>query len=203
MTDMKTVIEYVFALKDDTSATAKVMSDSAQEADESVKQLKDSEVELRIQTDETTMALDRQQVNILTQLTALMGMKESVSAVTSGLIGLGLVSDDTAQKLGMVNAGFSLLSGAVTGIKALQAVMTTLNATTAINGVITSFTAMLKNPAAMAGVGIAMGTAAGVAGAFLLTQNTSNNRTANITVMDTTPQAATNEIFQIVNGGAL
>lgn len=203
MTDMKTVIEYVFALKDDTSATAKVMSDSAQEADESVKQLKDSEVELRIQTDETTMALDRQQVNILTQLTALMGMKESVSAVTSGLIGLGLVSDDTAQKLAMVNAGFSLMSGAVTGIKALQAVMTTLNATMAINGVITSFTAMLKNPAAMAGVGIAMGTAAGVAGAFLLTQNTSNNRTANITVMDTTPQAATNEIFQIVNGGAL
>ena len=144
-----------------------------------------------------------EQIDLLTQLTSLMGIREGVSAVTGGIIGLGVVSDETAQDLNKVNAAFSLMAGAITMIKSLQAVMTTLNATEAVGAVLASLRTAVSSPVGAAIVGTGIGVAAGLAGGLLLTSNTTNNNSTTINVSDTTPQQATSEIFTIVAGGAL
>ena len=202
MTDLNKTIEYVFKLTDNVSESATVMSQSADRAGTKLDELELKQQEARQSIDKTDQKLANQQVGIVTQLTALMGFRESVSAVTGGIIGLGLVSDETAQDLQKINAAFSIFAGAVTTIKAVQAVMTTLNAATAANAVINTYNAVVSNPAMMAGVGIAVGAAAGIAGALLLSSNTTNNNTT-IKVDSGTPQQATSEIYRVVGGGAL
>lgn len=202
MTDLNKTIEYVFKLTDNVSESATVMSQSADRAGTKLDELELKQQEARQSIDKTDQKLVNQQVGIVTQLTALMGFRESVSAITGGIIGLGLVSDETAQDLQKINAAFSIFAGAVTTIKAVQAVMTTLNAATAANAVINTYNAVVSNPAMMAGVGIAVGAAAGIAGALLLSSNTTNNNTT-IKVDSGTPQQATNEIYRVVGGGAL
>lgn len=202
MTDLNKTIEYVFKLTDNVSESATSMSQSADMVGAKLDELEVKQQEARQSIDETNQKLANQQVGIVTQLTALMGFRESVSAVTGGIIGLGLVSDETAQDLQKINAAFSIFAGVVTTIKAVQAVMTTLNAATAANAVINTYNAVVSNPAMMAGVGIAMGAAVGIAGALLLSSNTTNNNTT-IRVDSGTPQQATDEIYRVVGGGAL
>ena len=149
--------------------------------------------------------IDRQskQIDLVTQLTTIMGMREGVSAITGGLIGLGVVAGEDAEQLNKVNAAFSLFAGAVTTIKTVQAVMQTLNATEAAGAVITAFRAAVSNPVGIALVGAGLGAAAGVAGAMLVSSTTNNSREVSITVQDTTPRDAVSEVYQIVGGGAL
>ena len=226
MTDLQKTIEYVFRLSNDVTAAAKQASESTQEADIHVKDLERSQESLQstvaetvgeIRTAETqtrtstdAMAKDIQeakrqaeQLDLVTQLTTLMGIREGVSAVTGGIIGLGIVSDETAVQLQKVNAAFSIMAGAVTGIKALQAVMTTLNATEAVGTVLAGLRTALSSPVGIVAVGAGIGAAAGVAGALLMTTNNSTTNTTNINVTDTTPTNATSEIYRVVAGGAL
>ena len=144
-----------------------------------------------------------EQLDLVAQLTTLMGIREGVSAVTGGIIGLGIVSDETAQDLQKVNAAFSVMAGAVTSIKALQAVMTTLNATEAVGTVLAGLRTALSSPAGIIAVGAGIGAAAGVAGALLMTSNSTTNNSTTINVTDTTPQQSVSEIYQVVGGGAL
>ena len=104
------------------TVSAKQASESTQEADVHVKNLEHSQESLqdtvditteKIRTAETqtrtsTDAMERElqdakkqaeQLDLVTQLTTLMGIREGVSAVTRGIIGLGIVSDETAQDL--------------------------------------------------------------------------------------------------------
>lgn len=202
MTDLNKTIEYVFRLSDQISETAAKAAEDLDAADAQVDRLVQSEQEAQAEIDRTDSKMQGQQITIMTQLTALMGMREAVSAVTSGLVGMGLVSDETAVALQKVNAAFSIMAGAVTAIKSVQAVMTTLNAASAANAVINTYNAVISNPAMLAGVGIAVGAAAGVAGMYLMsTDNSTSTTTINVT--DTTPQQATSELYQVVGGGAL
>lgn len=161
------------------------------------------QAELRSSMQDTQDSAMANQVSVLTQLTAVMGLKEGLSAVTGGMISLGLVSDDTAKSLGMVNSAFSMMAGAVSMIKSVQAVMTTLNTTSAIGASIDAFRATLTNPAMLGVVALAGGAALGVAGAYLMTNNTTNNNQTTVNIVDTTPVAAQSEILQVVTGGAL
>lgn len=226
MTDLQKTIEYIFKLSNDVTASAKQASQSTQEADVHVKTLEHSQERLqgtvdvtvdRIRTAETqtrtsTDAMEREladtkrqaeQLDLVAQLTTLMGIREGVSAVTGGIIGLGIVSDETAQDLQKVNAAFSVMAGAVTSIKALQAVMTTLNATEAVGTVLAGLRTALSSPAGIIAVGAGIGAAAGVAGALLMTSNSTTNNSTTINVTDTTPQQSVSEIYQVVGGGAL
>lgn len=142
------------------------------------------------------------QISLLTQLTAVMSLKEGVSAVSNGLISLGIVSGDAAQALSQVNAAFSLMAGAVSTLKSIQAVMTTVNAASAIGAAIDTYRATLANPAMLGAVALASGAAIGVAGAYLMSNNTTNNSTT-VNIVDTTPAQAQSEILQVVTGGAL
>ena len=155
--------------------------------------------------DDAMQQLQRQsqQLDMMTQLTALMGMREGVSAITGGLIGLGVVAGEDAEQLNKINAAFSLMAGAVTTLKTLQAVQMTLNTAEASGAVITAFRAAVSNPLGIAMVGAGLGAAAGVAGALLLSNSTTNNSNVNVTIQDTTPQEAVSDVYQVVTGGAL
>ena len=226
MTDLQKTIEYVFKLSNDISAQAGQASQTLDEANAKVVEFErgqervnsaSSETAANVRRDADTVSSqsDRmvedmreakrqsEQIDMIASLTTLMGLRESVSAVTGGIIGLGIVSDETAQDLQKVNAGFSLIAGAVTGIKSLQAVMTTLNATEAAGAVITSIRTAMSSPLGIVAVGAGLGAAAGVAGALLMTSNSTTNNSTNITVQDTTPKQATDEIYRVVAGGAL
>ena len=203
MTDLNKNIVWAFTLEDNVSTAAKRMSDAASQADADLDNLEAKQAQTRDSVDRTEQKLQSQQLTVVTQLTALMGFREAVSAVTGGIIGLGIVSDETAVNLNKINAAFSIFAGAVSTIKAVQAVMTTLNGATALNAVLNSFNAVLQSPAKLAVVGLAAGAAVGAAGAFLMTNNTTNNSSTTINVANTTPTQARSEIFQVVGGGAL
>ena len=158
--------------------------------------------ELRDEMLHTQTTASDTQISLLTQLTAVMSLKEGVSAVSNGLISLGIVSGDAAQALGQVNAAFSLMAGAVSTLKSIQAVMTTVNAASAIGAAIDTYRATLANPAMLGAVALASGAAIGVAGAYLMSNNTTTNSTT-VNIVDTTPAQAQSEILQVVTGGAL
>lgn len=158
--------------------------------------------ELREEMLHTQTTASDTQISLLTQLTAVMSLKEGVSAVSNGLISLGIVSGDAAQALGQVNAAFSLMAGVVSTLKSIQAVMTTINAASAIGAAIDTYRATLANPAMLGAVALASGAAIGVAGAYLMSNNTTNNSTT-VNIVDTTPAQAQSEILQVVTGGAL
>lgn len=158
--------------------------------------------ELRDEMLHTQTTASDTQISLLTQLTAVMSLKEGVSAVSNGLISLGIVSGDAAQALSQVNAAFSLMAGAVSTLKSIQAVMTTVNAASAIGAAIDTYRATLANPAMLGAVALASGAAIGVAGAYLMSNNTTTNSTT-VNIVDTTPAQAQSEILQVVTGGAL
>lgn len=226
MTDLQKTIEYIFKLSNDVTASAKQASQSLDEAnvkvvdfehgqeraqstaEETSLTVRQVEADTKAATDSIQAELDAtkrqaEQLDLVAQLTTLMGIREGVSAVTGGIIGLGIVSDETAQDLQKVNAAFSVMAGAVTSIKALQAVMTTLNATEAVGTVLTALRTALSSPTGIIAVGAGLGAAAGVAGALLMTTNNSTSVTNNIRVEDTTPKQSVSEIYQVVGGGAL
>ena len=134
--------------------------------------------ELRDEMLHTQTTASDTQISLLTQLTAVMSLKEGVSAVSNGLISLGIVSGDAAQALGQVNAA------------------------SAIGAAIDTYRATLANPAMLGAVALASGAAIGVAGAYLMSNNTTTNSTT-VNIVDTTPAQAQSEILQVVTGGAL
>lgn len=201
MTDLNKTVQYTFVLADNVSQTAQGAADALDTANSKIDAFERNtkEAEQAAQHLDTTV----KQVDLVTQLTAVMGFREATSAITGGLIGLGIAEGEAAEQLNKLNAGFSIFAGAVTTIKSVQAVMTTLNGATAVNTALNAFNAVLQSPARMAAVGLAAGAAAGVAGALLITNNSNTSNSTNITVQDTTSQQATSEIYRVVAGGAL
>ena len=225
MTDLQKTIEYIFRLSNDVTASAKQASQSLDEANVKVADFEhgqeriqataqDTALSVRETEAETKAALSSmqaemenakrqaEQLDLVAQLTTLMGIREGVSAVTGGIIGLGIVSDETAQDLQKVNAAFSVMAGAITTIKTLQAVMQTLNASEAVGTVLAGLRTALTSPWGAVAVGAGLGAAAGIASSLLMTTN-NNNVTNNFQIQDTTPQQSVSEIYQVVGGGAL
>lgn len=163
----------------------------------------DARNELQAITTEMEASVMAVQTKQALELSTLMGVKESVGSVIGGVTALGLVSQETAQDLAKVNAAFQLMAGAATGLKTLQVLMTSLNAQTAINASLNTFLSVVRNHAlGMAAVGAGLGAMAGVAGMYLYTNNQSN-KTVNITVDGGGSSAVAQEIYTVVNGGAL
>lgn len=200
MGDLDKIITYTFQMRDNVSSTADNMGASATRAQTSIDALSTSEKQLRTETAETTASIQAQQVTVMAQLTALMGLRSSVSAVTGGMKALGLVSDESAEALAKVNGAFALFSGAVTAIKSVQAVMTTLNASSALYATIQTYLQGLKNPLLLGGALVGMG-AAGAIGGYFLSQNnntTNNSTTVNVQgVSQTATATIQQEVYQM------
>ena len=198
-------LRFSFELVDEVTETATEITRSVDRADDKVVEYTTDAQRAKQATNELDRATHATQLRLVTQMAAIGSISGAVNALSGGLQGLGLVSDETAQDLAKVSSAFSVIKGTAQGLTAVKALMATLNAQTAINASLSSYLAVLKNPAMMAGVAIAGGAALGVAGAYLMTNNssTTNNQTTNITVQDTTPARATNGIIRVVEGGAL
>ena len=198
MGDLDKIITYTFTMKDNVSSTTERMSSSAEKAQGNIDTLVRSEGELRTETAQTTATLEQQQITVMTQLTAIMGLRSAVSATTNGMKALGLVSDEAAEQLQKVNGAFALFSGAVTAIKSVQAVMTTLNAQSALYATIQTYLQGLKNPLLLGGALVGAGAAGAVAGYFLSQNNTNTDTTINVTgVSQTSADTLATEVYQM------
>lgn len=197
-------LQFSFELIDNVSDSASQMADSASDADDAVNRLTESEERAISTTRTLDNDLKGNQVQLLTQMAVIGSLSGAVNSITGGMRGLGIVSDETAEKLQGVGSAFAIIKGTAQGLTAVKALMATLNAQTAINASLSSYLAVLKNPAMLAGVALAGGAAIGVAGAYLMnsSNNTTNNNTTNVTIEDTSPKNAT-EVYRIFGGGAL
>ena len=189
-------IEYVFKLTDNVSEEAADISASSKQAGSDLRAMGE-------EADNANKKLNDTQVNAVMIGATLSQLRSGVSAVTSGLTNMGIVSDETAEKFQYLNASIALLTGAVQIFKSVQSALTALNAVNAVGASIDAVRSVLQNPLAIGAIGPAAGAGLGVAAMFMVNNGGSSSNTTNITVQDTTPREATSDIVRIVDGGAL
>ena len=189
-------IEYVFKLTDNVSEEAADISASSKQAGSDLRAMGE-------EADNANKKLNDTQVNAVMIGATLSQLRSGVSAVTSGLTNMGIVSDETAEKFQYLNASIALLTGAVQIFKSVQSALTALNAVNAVGASIDAVRSVLQNPLAIGAIGLAAGAGLGVAAMFMVNNGGSSSNTTNITVQDTTPREATSDIVRIVDGGAL
>jgi hypothetical protein len=197
---------YTYTLQTNVSGTAQEIVEATGNADTKVKELKASEDQLSASADTATASLTRQEKQLLKQVTGLVALKGAVSGVTSGLITMGLVSESGAQKLQMLNAGFQVLAGFATGIKALQMMNESLNLSLLKTAILNTYNSVIDSPWKLALVSAGLGAAAGVAIAYGASGSSpaSSTTTNNIYIQDTSNQAATaNGLNVTIDGGRI
>lgn len=197
---------YTYTLQNNVSGTAQEIAEATGNADTKVKELKTSEDQLSASVDTATASLTRQEKQLLRQVAGLVALKSAVSGVTSGLITMGLVSESGAQKLQMLNAGFNVLTGFVTGIQALKLMNDSLTLSLLRSAIVNTYNAVIDSPWKLALVSAGLGAAAGVAIAYGASGSSpaSSTTTNNIYIQDTSNQAATaNGLNVTIDGGRI
>lgn len=197
---------YTYTLQNNVSGTAQEIVEATGNADTKVKELKTSEDQLSASADTATASLTRQEKQLLKQVTGLVALKGAVSGVTSGLITMGLVSESGAQKLQMLNAGFNILTGFVTGIQALKLMNDSLTLSLLRSAIVNTYNAVIDSPWKLALVSAGLGAAAGVAIAYGASGSSpaSSTTTNHIYIQDTSNQAATaNGLNVTIDGGRI
>lgn len=197
---------YTYTLQNNVSGTAQEIAEATGNADTKVKELKTSEDQLSASADTATASLTRQEKQLLKQVTGLVALKGAVSGVTSGLITMGMVSESGAQKLQMLNAGFNILTGFVTGIQALKLMNDSLTLSLLRSAIVNTYNAVIDSPWKLALVSAGLGAAAGVAIAYGASGSSpaSSTTTNNIYIQDTSNQAATaNGLNITIDGGRI
>ncbi|MDY0236945.1 MAG: hypothetical protein RBR71_13045 [Gudongella sp.] len=205
MSDMDTHLKYVFEMIDNVSATASGIEQSTSKASEKIKQTTIDQQGLETATDRTTQSFTRQEAQFVKQVAVLMTVKESVSAVTSGLITLGIVSGDNAAALQKLNAGFQILVGFASGIKALQAVSEALKTSELGLAVVETFRSVMQSPWKAALVGVGVGAAGGLLAATMAGgSRTTTNSSTQIVIENTASNVDTaTGINATISGGRI
>lgn len=196
---------YTYTLKSNIAEASREIAGTAGEADATVKVLATSEDRLTVSTNTATAALSQQEKQLLKQVGGLVALKSSIAGVTNGLISLNLVSESGAQKLQALNAGFQILTGFATGIKALQLMNESLNLSLLKSAILNTYNSVIESPWKLALVSAGMGAAAGVAIAYGASgSSTISNSSTNIYIGDSSDQAATaNGIGVTIDGGRI
>lgn len=196
---------YTYTLKSNIAEASREIAGTAGEADANVKELATSEDRLTVSTNTATAALSQQEKQLLKQVGGLVALKSSIAGVTNGLISLNLVSESGAQKLQALNAGFQILTGFATGIKALQLMNESLNLSLLKSAILNTYNSVIESPWKLALVSAGMGAAAGVAIAYGASgSSTISNSSTNIFIGDSSDQAATaNGIGVTIDGGRI
>ena len=136
-------------------------------------------------------------------ITAVNTLNQSYSQLMSGLVGLGLVSDDLAGKMKNVNHILQIFAGLANAYKLMNMVAGKYLRTKVATAGTETFINVMRSPWKAAIVGGAIGAAAGVAGTLLLTSNNSNT-TNNITIENTPEQVATGtQLYATIGGGSI
>lgn len=181
MADEHTVT-FTYKLINNVSETAEKISQDVGSAGKIVEETTEKEKTLSVEVDKTNAKLSNQQDVLLKQVVGFLAIGRSVSMISSSLKTMGLISDETALKLQKIVAGFQLINGMVTGLKALQLVAKTLQSTEAGTAVIETYRAVLSNPLKTALVGAAIGASVGIATYSFMSGSNTSSETGDVTI---------------------
>ena len=126
-------------------------------------------------------------------LTAMQAVQSGLSAITNGVTTLGLVNEETAEKMKKLTAGIQLMVGTAQAIKGVVTLFQTLNGVLKTTAIVSTFASIAENPAKGAlivgGASLAAGAVAGYM--YSATTNNNHNTTINVQHESTARQAET------------
>ena len=126
-------------------------------------------------------------------LSALHAVQSGLSAVTSSVKTLGLVNEETAEKMQKLTAGVQLMVGTAQAVKGVVTLFQSLNSVLKTTAIVSTFASIAENPAKGAlivgGASLAAGAVAGYM--YSATTNNNHNTTINVQHESTARQAET------------
>lgn len=197
-------VTYLYTLK---TNFAEVSADATQElgdADAQVDELNTDVQQLEANSASASASVKSMKQEVQSTILTMTAMASAINGVTNGLITLGIVSDQDAERIKMVNAAFQVMIGMATGLKALALVQEMLNLQALKGAIINTYNSVLESPWKLALVSAGAGAAVGVAAAYGTGGNTTvANTTNNIIIRDTSGSQANaaNSISATINGG--
>ena len=204
MPELSSTAVFIYKVQSNFSEVTRETITSVEEADGKIQTTITSEKELKVATEETTIAMKQQEVQTLKQIAVLTTMSTAVSGVTNGLIHMGLVTGENAERLKMLNSGMQTMVGFANGIKALTLAQSMFNMEQIKGAVVTTFNKIMESPWRAAAAGIALGAAMGVAGAFA-SGSSGGNTVNNIIIDDSSGGQAqvANNLNSTINAGRI
>ena len=126
-------------------------------------------------------------------LSALHAVQSGLSAVTSSVRTLGLVNEETAEKMQKLTAGVQLMVGTAQAVKGVVTLFQSLNSVLKTTAIVSTVASIAENPAKGAlivgGASLAAGAVAGYM--YSATTNNNHNTTINVQHESTARQAET------------
>jgi len=203
MADINRDVVYTFKMIDNVSQPITDATDKMNEANGVTQDLIAGQEEARDATEKTTEELVRQETQLLKQVTALVALKSSVSSLSRGLISMGLVTGENAERLQKLNSAFQMMAGAATMIKAVKLATDGLRVSQTASATVEAFRAALK-PWQIAAVAGAAGIAVGATAAIMMNNNKTNNTTNNFIVENAPENVAVGQsMYAVIGGGML
>ena len=180
MSDLDRSVIYTYTIQTNLSEVKREADTTLPDTDQQVVTLEQDMESLQQTTEQAQANLVGMKDEIKGTILTLTAMASAVNGVTNGLITLGIVSDEDAEKVRMVNAGFQVLIGMATGLKALALVQEMLNLQALKGAIINTYNSVLESPWKLALASAGMGAAAGVAAAYGTQGGSSSSQTTNI-----------------------
>lgn len=180
MSDLDRSVIYTYTIQTNLSEVKREADTTLPDTDQQVVTLEQDMESLQQTTEQAQANLVGMKNEIKGTILTLTAMASAVNGVTNGLITLGIVSDEDAEKVRMVNAGFQVLIGMATGLKALALVQEMLNLQALKGAIINTYNSVLESPWKLALASAGMGAAAGVAAAYGTQGGSSSSQTTNI-----------------------
>jgi len=180
VSDLDRSVIYTYTIQTNLSEVRREADATLPDTDQQVVTLEQDMESLQQTTEQSQANLVGMQNEIKGTILTLTAMASAVNGVTNGLITLGIVSDEDAEKVRMVNAGFQVLIGMATGLKALALVQEMLNLQALKGAIINTYNSVLESPWKLALASAGMGAAAGVAAAYGTQGGSSSSQTTNI-----------------------
>lgn len=125
-------------------------------------------------------------------LSALHAVQSGLSAVTSSVRTLGLVNEETAEKMQKLTAGVQLMVGTAQAVKGVVTLFNSLNSVLKTTAIVSTFASIAENPAKGALIVGGASLAAGAVAGYMYSATTNNhNTTINVQHESTARQAET------------
>jgi len=203
MSNLDRSVIYTYRIQTNFEEVSSDIARQATEAEADVDELQQSVDQLNGTADAATAHLKEMKQEVALTMAALGAMSATVNNVSNGLVTLGIVSGEDVEILKNVTAGFQLMIGMASGLKALALVQETLNLQALKGAIINTYASVLESPWKLALVSAGAGAAMGVAMAYGTQSGGASQTTNNIYIRDVSGgQAnAANAISATFNGG--
>lgn len=165
-------------------STSKEADASAVTAEAKVSSLNDKVVD----TQQNVSVLSDQLVK---QIVAVNAVSSGVIGMNNALIQTGIISENAAQKVQLINSGIQLFTQSLNIVKGLQLVMETLKGSSIALSIAETYRSAISNPANLAYIGAAIGVAGVVGGSLIALTSQNNNSSSTATTTNITVNGGT------------